>query len=143
MIRYGQQRCKCFFFDAGVEKHLASPFKTLIARPDRDRKGMFVGLTFPEDFPCHRSTKATSQRVSSFVHGNKKTSDIKVYLRSIRSHSIFPPLAVDPPCCPTIRQDLYNALVSSAHNGYDIIDICLCTFKASSGFHHLYAVHKV
>ncbi|CAN0048800.1 unnamed protein product, partial [Ectocarpus sp. 13 AM-2016] len=62
------QRCKCFFFDAGTEKHLASSFKTLLARPDRDRKSVFVGLTFPADFPCHRSTKAISQRVASFVH---------------------------------------------------------------------------
>lgn len=63
------QRCKCFFFDAGVEKSLASPFKTLLARPERDRARMFIGLTFPADFPCHRSAKATAQRVSSFVIG--------------------------------------------------------------------------
>ncbi|CAM9140319.1 unnamed protein product [Ectocarpus fasciculatus] len=62
------QRCKCFFFDAGTEKHLASSFKTLLARPDRDRKGIFVGLTFPADFPCHRSTKTIPQRVASFIH---------------------------------------------------------------------------
>ncbi|CAM9283578.1 unnamed protein product, partial [Laminaria digitata] len=62
-----EQRCKCFFFDAGVEKHLATSFKALLARPDRGRKGIVVGLTFPSDFPCHRSAKATAQRVSSFV----------------------------------------------------------------------------
>ncbi|CAM9360793.1 unnamed protein product, partial [Hapterophycus canaliculatus] len=62
-----EQRCKCYFFDAGTERHLASPFKSLLSRPDRGRKNMFIGMTFPADFPCHRSTKATSQRVVSFI----------------------------------------------------------------------------
>eukprot|EP00903_Cladosiphon_okamuranus_P013506 g12579.t1 len=43
-------------------------FKAMIAREDRDRRSIFVGLCFPADFPCHGSTKATSQRISSFVH---------------------------------------------------------------------------
>ncbi|CAM9254468.1 unnamed protein product [Scytosiphon promiscuus] len=62
-----EQRCKCYFFDAGTERHLASPFKTFIARPDRGRRSTFIGMTFPADFPCHRSTKATSQRAVSFI----------------------------------------------------------------------------
>ncbi|CAM9873347.1 unnamed protein product, partial [Sphacelaria rigidula] len=62
-----EQRCKCYFFDAGTEKFVGGLFKALLARPDRDRKGFFIGLAFPPDFPFHRSAQATAQRVSAFV----------------------------------------------------------------------------
>lgn len=69
------QRCKCFFFDAGTEKFLGAPFKALLTRPDHDRKALFIGLTFPADFPFHRSVKATAQRVSAFISGGWATRE--------------------------------------------------------------------
>lgn len=70
-----EQRCKCYFFDAGTEKTLKPHFKTLIARLDRDRRSLFVGLTFPPDFPFYQSVKATTQRISNFISGAQPIHD--------------------------------------------------------------------
>lgn len=60
----------------------------MLARADRDRNSTFVGLCFPPDFPCHRSTKATSQRISSFVHG--KLAGSCVFLFRSSCWNVFP-----------------------------------------------------
>lgn len=121
----------------------------MIARADRDRSSIFVGLCFPADFPCHRSTKATSQRISSFVHGKLaglclhplgcNTSNGIFYLfstKKVQQRSRSPAIPVQPRllCRPT-RCVFQPGSRNLSAMGLDTVDLVVVPWPSESPKH--------